>query len=215
MTVKKAVRLLAIGLILGAMFAVSSQAATITFTPATDRPTTFAGGNYGGGEFNALISGGTMFQTFCLEKNESLTFGVPYAFTFGVEPVSGTPETITTQTAYLFTNFSHGTLGGYTSAPDQQIALQYAIWFLEGEVTSTAAHDAGADPYIALANANANGSFYDVGVIDPYVAIPGSTDVIDKQDVLFIERVPEAGALLLFGSGLIGLIGYRRARRME
>ena len=27
--------------------------------------------------------------------------------------------------------------------------------------------------------------------------------------------VPEAGALLLFGSGLIGLVGYRRARRMQ
>jgi hypothetical protein len=28
-------------------------------------------------------------------------------------------------------------------------------------------------------------------------------------------RVPEAGALLLFGSGLIGLVGYRRMRRMQ
>jgi len=30
-----------------------------------------------------------------------------------------------------------------------------------------------------------------------------------------IQRVPEAGAMLLFGSGLLGLVGYRRARRME
>ena len=28
-------------------------------------------------------------------------------------------------------------------------------------------------------------------------------------------QVPEAGALLLFGTGLIGLVGYRRARRMQ
>lgn len=28
-------------------------------------------------------------------------------------------------------------------------------------------------------------------------------------------RVTEAGALLLFGSGLIGLVGYRRMRRMQ
>lgn len=28
-------------------------------------------------------------------------------------------------------------------------------------------------------------------------------------------RVPEAGALLMFGSGLIGLVGYRRLRRMQ
>jgi hypothetical protein len=29
------------------------------------------------------------------------------------------------------------------------------------------------------------------------------------------QRVPEAGAMLLFGSGLLGLVGYRRARRMQ
>jgi hypothetical protein len=28
-------------------------------------------------------------------------------------------------------------------------------------------------------------------------------------------RVPEAGALIMFGTGLIGLIGYRRVRRMQ
>lgn len=28
-------------------------------------------------------------------------------------------------------------------------------------------------------------------------------------------QVPEAGALLMFGSGLIGLVGYRRMRRMQ
>jgi hypothetical protein len=27
--------------------------------------------------------------------------------------------------------------------------------------------------------------------------------------------VPEAGALILFGTGLIGLVGYRRVRRMQ
>jgi len=30
-----------------------------------------------------------------------------------------------------------------------------------------------------------------------------------------LTRVPEAGALLMFGSGLIGLVGYRRMRRMQ
>lgn len=30
-----------------------------------------------------------------------------------------------------------------------------------------------------------------------------------------VAAVPEAGALMLFGTGLIGLVGYRRARRMQ
>jgi hypothetical protein len=30
-----------------------------------------------------------------------------------------------------------------------------------------------------------------------------------------VLAVPEAGALLLFGTGLIGLVGYRRSRRMQ
>ena len=29
------------------------------------------------------------------------------------------------------------------------------------------------------------------------------------------QQFPEAGALLLFGYGLIGLVGYRRVRRMR
>jgi len=34
-----------------------------------------------------------------------------------------------------------------------------------------------------------------------------------SHDATFIT--PEAGALLLFGTGLIGLVGYRRVRRMQ
>ncbi len=34
-------------------------------------------------------------------------------------------------------------------------------------------------------------------------------------DDVKVTGVPEAGALFLFGSGLIGLIGYRRVRRMQ
>ena len=211
MTIKKAVRLLAIGLILGAMFAVSSYAATITFSAATDRPTT-----YGGGEFDALIDGGTLFQTFCLERNESLSFGTPYNFTVGMGAVNGgvdggNPDPISSETAYLFTNFAHGDLSGYTGSGADQIALQYAIWYFEEAVELSVANAAGAGTWIALADANANGSFYDVHVINPYSTV--DEQIVQRQSVL--QRIPEASALLLFGSGLIGLIGYRRTRRME
>lgn len=213
MTIKKAVRLVAIGLILGAMFAVSSYAATITFSSAAGRPTTYGGGSYGGGEFNASIDGGTAWQTFCLEINESLSFGTAYNFNVGMAAVNGgvaggSPDPISTQTAYLFSNFYHDTLSGYSSLPSQQIALQYAIWYFEEAVTLAAANAAGAGTWIALATA-ADGSFYDVQVINPY------SGQEQRQSVLSIQNVPEAGALILFASGFVGLIGYRRTRRME
>ena len=212
MPAKKIIGVLAFGLILGAMLAVSTQAATISFSAATGRPTTFGGGSYGGGEFNASIDGGSVWQTFCLEINESLAFGTAYNFNVGVAAVNGgiaggSPDPISSETAYLFSNFSSGTLAGYTSAPDQQIALQYAIWFFEEAVSLESANAAGADTWIKLAEAEAvEGSLYNVRVINPYAG------EIQKQSVL---SVPEAGALILFASGFFGLIGYRRMRRME
>ena len=213
MTARKIIGVLGFAVMLGAMLVVSSQAATISFSGAAGRPTTFGGGFYGGGEFNASIDGGTAWQTFCLEINESLSFGTPYNYNVSMAAVNGgvaggSPDPISTQTAYLFSNFYHDTLSGYSSQPSQQIALQYAIWYFEEAVTLAAANAAGAGTWIALASA-ADGSFYDVQVINPY------SGQDQRQSVLSIQNVPEAGALILFASGFVGLIGYRRTRRME
>lgn len=204
MSAKKKVGMLAIGVILSAMFAVSSHATTITFSHAAGYPG-------GAGEFNAVLSNGhPLFQTFCLERNEFITMGTPYDFNISMAAVNGgfgggSPDHISSQTAYLFTNFFHGTLGDYSHSGADQKALQYAFWYLEEEVSYADAFGFGAKKWIDLANANANGTYYDVTVINPY---EGRTQ---KQSVLF---VPEAGAMILFGSGLMGLIGYRRTRRM-
>jgi hypothetical protein len=46
-----------------------------------------------------------------------------------------------------------------------------------------------------------------------------TTDYLNDRDVVISfgspTAVPEAGALLLFGTGLFGLVGYRRMRRMQ
>ncbi len=46
-----------------------------------------------------------------------------------------------------------------------------------------------------------------------------TTDYLNDHDVVISfgspTAVPETGALLLFGTGLIGLVGYRRVRRMQ
>jgi hypothetical protein len=68
-----------------------------------------------------------------------------------------------------------------------------ALYFLDGSVTSLT----GFDP--------AWGPFSEQGGGLSHVTLfgPGTT------------RLPEAGALIMFGSGLIGLVGYRRIRRMQ
>lgn len=64
-------------------------------------------------------------------------------------------------------------------------------------------------------------AFFYLGGIDTIdgVALGGDFDrrTEDVSHVTLFNpiSVPEAGALLLFGTGLVGLVGYRRVRRMQ
>jgi hypothetical protein len=62
------------------------------------------------------------------------------------------------------------------------------------------------------------GDFYAKGGDDSFAYNSGFGDR-DGAKILVpdtvTQRVPEAGALLLFGSGLFGLVSYRRVRRMK
>ncbi len=66
------------------------------------------------------------------------------------------------------------------------------------------------------------GDFYAKGGDDSFAynsgfgeGVGGEGAKIMVPDTLDRVPVPEAGALLLFGTGLIGLVGYRRVRRMQ
>jgi hypothetical protein len=193
----------------------SGQGGEFTLTPNSDL--SFVLANYAEGVTKNVPGGngltGFNFQSFCLENStppeyiyQNTTYNVAIsnkAIYGGVGP-AGDP--ISTQTAWLYSQFASGNLfttHGYTHA--QAGALQQAFWFLEGE-------NGGANnSWVALANANANGTLYGVEVLN----LTKADGTLCQDQLVFTGRIPPSevpipAAAWLRGSGLVGLVGVRR-----
>jgi hypothetical protein len=198
---------------------------TIRFAFAPGHPSGFNGGAFAATD----TTSGFSWYSFCLEKNEFLDFTSSFTVNsisdtawnggYGVSPAPGTPlpgtppvtgDPISSRTAYLYSLYATGGLGftGAGSAAQQQ-ALQNVFWYLENEITSLTTGNTLETNYLNIASSVANdGNLYGVAVVNP-------TYLNGKKAQSQLVYVPEAGALLLFGTGLIGLVGYRRVRRMQ
>lgn len=151
----------------------------------------------GGGEFTVTdTSGNSLFRTFCIETNEH----VDNRNTFVVGDISkaarhggsggGDPDLLDIRTAYLFYHFTKGTLEGYGGSQQDQVDLQKAIWFIEGEVL-------GKDNrFVEIANDSTWTDIGSVRVINLEYLGGG-----DAQDQLVL--VSEPATLLLSGLGLL------------
>lgn len=201
----------------------------IYFQTAYGNENRTVGGNGGeGGAFGVYDynSNNFLFNTFCVETNEYIYLGSPYhvgsitgvAVANGSDvskgyqalPVGGDP--LDTRTAYLFSNFAHGTLGGYNGDATSANALQRVIWYIEQEYANAIPLNnppnnppqADLDKYLgptsdptgskaqaffSLAASNANGTLYDVQVLN----------VVDGNDQSMLVLVPEPGILILLG----------------
>lgn len=222
-------RLIVVLLLVAGMTATPALAGTIgPYTVA--RVGGYFSGN--GGEFtynaalnnDAYVSGKTAdistlgtFQTFCLETSETAYspgyFNLSYAAKFGG---TSSADPISKGTAWLYSQFVAGSLGGYNytvgvNRSTQAYELQKAIWYLEGEA------DGVANSYYNLAVAalgtavtdDANG-YLDVYVLNNYRDEAG---LVRQQDFLW-KSVPDGGAtLMLLGGALMGLGVLRRKFR--
>jgi len=171
------------------------------------------GGGWNGGIFVAHDTNDSIvFDTFCIERTEDIYLGTKYLVKVGTAAVNGgngggSPDPLSGATAFLYASFRANTLPSFNKniAADDD-SLQYAIWVLEDEWTSTT--DVKANALIAYAAANGydknSTDIGDVRVINPYTVVAqGEGGITQNQSLL--ELVPEPMTLLLLGFGLLGL----------
>jgi len=169
---------------------------------------------------------GNTFQTFCLERNETLSPGT-YNWTLssaahngGVGGATNNTDPICAATAYLYGLFYSGQLtnfGGFSynynfgsNRTASAGELQDALWLLEDELTSSQINHSTAGWAWAQAALSAVGSSTDIGNVR-VLTLTDSTG--NHQDVLVMVPLPSA-ALLGFGlMSAVGVVGILRRRK--
>jgi hypothetical protein len=168
-------------------------------------------------------AGITSFQSFCLERFESIVGNTTYDASLAGQTTSGDP--LSQGTAFLYQQFAMGTLAGYSyddgdndftdaeadARRASALLLQNAFWWLENEIWLA---NPVANPFLALVAAefgsvgngqlNANLALYGVQVLQ----LRTLPNFGDAQDVLFFSpaRVPDGGTTLaLMGFALLGI----------
>lgn len=196
---------------------------------------------------SVLYGTGTSFITFCLEKTEyfnsydTQTLYVKGAPNIGAlnggagraamytGDVAGTGtstngfDPISSKTAYLYTQFSKGTLSNYdygnaTLRVADADALQNAFWYLENELGSTTFNSLSTQTKAWINEATtaiANNQWSGIGNVRVLNLYKDQNFTQISQDQLYMTTPvpePETYAMMLAGLGLIGVIARRRRK---
>lgn len=186
-------------------------------------------GNTGGGEFKLADTSNLAewIITFCLQKTEYMNF-VNEFIVGGINNYTLTDpddkggvngmDPISSQTAWLYTQFVNQTLANYDYTNDGNSvfanreasanALQHAFWGFEQE---EALDMSNFFVQLALNNTPADFEVGRVAVLNMYLydkTKPGGIGV-EAQDQITM-RVPEPSTLALLGAGLLGVCVRRR-----
>ena len=211
-------------LIIGVAFFISSSAYAYDYgVEVGDQVKATSNGATGGGEFAMVADNGYSWTSFCLERDEFITIN-QYDWVGGIsdEAVLGgiggpSPDPLADQTAWLFWNFTQGSLTGYDSSVMQdQNDLQNLIWFYEDEgiVGSWTAQmntwKSLADA--AVSNWTNNGKVAVLNLYDTKNAARSTVEYTNPRQDVLISVVPEPATMLLFGIGLLGIAGISRKK---
>ena len=217
-----------LGVLLAVAIAPAALAATITGTQTV-------GAHYlDGGEITAMTtppvllglaapSGPPAFQTFCIESQVLFNNGATYNYSLTQTDHSSNP--LTKGAAYLFAQFSAGTLAGYdytigTGRIESAGGLQAALWTLQGQTIPagflsdpTVLANMTAD--LALANSGTGGHQSDpsAGAFGVSILSLSTVTGAPAQDWLAIAQVtvPDGGTTIaLLGFALVGVEALRR-----
>jgi len=224
---KKLLILLSILIMIIAVFPVMASTVTVNWTTGYY--------TYPGGEFTltgdvgaymkyyssfALVGGG--IQSFCLEKNEYISIGKSYNFIENTAAVNGGvggphPDPLSVGSAYLYYQFSQGTLTGYDYSLAGRAAsagvLQNAIWYLEeeGGSVNTVIRDLLIHEFGSLDNAKLdNNGKYPVMVLNLTSTDSTGKTIYNQDQLVTVAQAPIPPTVWLLGAGLVGLVGLRR-----